>query len=83
LAQREDMRAEAIPSFVVIVGRGIVVKDSARTLCTARLVHEMAGFVVGTPKAPHAAEIAVLLPELRIDVTGGIERGDELIAMTL
>src|SRR5450631_1831518 len=79
-ARNEDMGAEAIAGFVV-VGCRIVLKDPKRMLRAARLVHEMTGLVVVAPEAPHATLLAVLLPELGIDMAVGIERSDKFIAV--
>ena len=49
-----------------------------------RPVHEVSHLVVlALPEAPHAAMLAVLLPQMRVDAASRIERSDELVAMPL
>src|SRR6266545_3272145 len=76
------MRAETIPRFVVVGSGRVIVKYPSGMLRPAGLVNDAADlFVRSVPEPAHATMVAMRLPELRVDVTFGIERGDELVAV--
>src|SRR5229473_5136985 len=78
----EGMGAEAIAGFVVLLGNVLVIEHPAGVAGTPRAVHQTPHLVrLALPEATHAAMVAVLSPELHIDMPVGIERGDELVTM--
>src|SRR5262245_59441687 len=83
-AVAERVIAEAIASLVVLLRCLVVIEDPARVLGAARLVYEAAKLVVlALPEPPHAAMLAICAPQLGIDVSISVERGDEFIAVPL
>jgi len=69
-ARLENMRAEAITTFVIGIRGLVVVEHPASVLRSARPVDEEAVFIrLAFPKSSYAAMIAMLLPELGIDMT--------------
>jgi hypothetical protein len=72
---------EPIPGLIVIVRGVVIVEDPARVLAAARLVHQATDLFLVGPKAPDAAMIAILVPEIDVDVIARIERRDELVSM--
>ena len=80
--QHEGVGAEAVAGFVVVAGFRVVIEHPARMLGAARLVHQTADLVrLVVPEPAHAAVVAMLLPELAVDVAVVVERSDELVAM--
>src|SRR5229473_3623677 len=78
----EGMGAEAIAGFVVLLGNVLVIEHPAGVAGTPRAVHQTPHLVrLALPEATHAAMVAVLSPELHIDMPAGIERGHELVTM--
>src|SRR5579872_3674165 len=78
----ECMRAEPIAALVVVLRGLVIIEDPAHVLGPARPVHQETVLVGLTiPEPPHAAMVAVLLPEPCIDMVPGIERRHEFIAM--
>src|SRR5262245_51257621 len=74
--------AEAIAGLVVVLGGLVIVEHPARMLGAAGLVDQAAELVViAIPESAHTAMLAVFPPKLHIDVSSGIERSDEFIAM--
>src|SRR5262245_47946992 len=74
--------AEAIAGLVVVLRGLVIVETTARGLGTAGPVDEAAELVVlAIPESAHAAMFAVFPPKFDIDVSIGIERSDEFIAM--
>ena len=82
-ARLENMRAEAITTFVIGIRGLVVVEHPASVLRSARPVDEEAVFIrLAFPKSSYAAMIAMLLPELGIDMTFIVERSYEFIPMS-
>src|ERR1700674_1427011 len=78
----ESMRAEAVAGFVVLLGNVLVIEHPAGVAGTPRAMHQTPHLVrLAPPEATHAAMVAVLAPQLRIDMPVGIERGHKLVAM--
>src|SRR5260370_35377737 len=78
----EGMGAEAVAGFVVLLGNVLVIEHPAGVAGTPRAGHQTPHLVrLALPEPPHAAMVAVLSPELHIDMPVGIERGDELVTM--
>src|SRR5262249_21321095 len=78
----ESMRTEPIARFIVLLGDALVIEHPARVAGAARAVHQMSELVrLALPEAPHAAVVAVLAPQIDVDVAAVIERSDELVAM--
>lgn len=76
------MPAEAVSGFVIISAGGIVVEHPAGVLGAAGFVDEPPDLlVVPVPEPADATMLAVLLPEMRVYVSLGVERSHELIAM--
>src|SRR5262245_65158164 len=76
------MAAEPIARFIVVGGGHVVVEHPARMLRAARLMNQESNLIVlAVPEAAHPTMITVLMPQLRIDVSLGIERRHELIAV--
>src|SRR3954471_10736500 len=78
------MGAEAIARLVVIIALGIVVEHPPGMLGTARLMDQASGPVLfALPKSTNATLVAMGLPSLRIDMSLGVQRSNELIAVIL
>src|SRR5262245_41225405 len=76
------MRRKAVAGLVVLLGRVVIVEHPATVLLAARLVHQATDLVLlALPEAPHAAVLPIAPPQLRIDVSGRIERCHELVAV--
>jgi hypothetical protein len=81
-ALRECMRSEPIAGFIIVTSCPIVVEHPAGVLRTAGLVDEQANlFVLALPKPPDTTVLAMLLPELWINVPTSIKRRDDFIAV--
>src|SRR6266446_7033331 len=78
----ENVVAEAIAGLVVIFSRRVVVEHPAGMLGAARLVHQASDLIIlAAPESAHAAMLAMLAPQVGIDVPACVERGDKLIAV--
>ena len=78
------MGAEAIARLVVIIALGIVVEHPPGMLGTTRLMDQASGLVLLTlPKSANATLVAMGLPSLGIDMSLGVQRSNELIAVIL
>jgi hypothetical protein len=76
------VRSEAIAGLVVIVPIGIVVEHPAGMLSPARLMDQVSDLVVlSLPKSANATLVAMGLPSLGIDMSLGVQRSNELIAV--
>ena len=76
------MGAEAIAQLVVIIALGIVVEHPPGMLGTTRLMDQASGLVLLTlPKSANATLVAMGLPSLGIDMSLGVQRSNELIAV--
>ncbi len=80
-ALAEGMALEVEAGLVILHVFRIVIEDPASAR-TAGLVRQTADLVVlALPESAHAAVVAVLAPGFLVNVTLGVERGDELVAM--
>src|SRR5262249_35717181 len=71
----EGMGAEPIARLVVLVRALVVVEHPGRMGRPARLVHEAAHLVrLPFPEAAHPAMVAMLAPQLRVDVALLVQR---------
>ena len=78
------MGAEAIAQLVVIIPLGIVVEHPPGMLGTARLMDQASGLVLfALPKSANATLVAMGLPSHGIDMSLGVQRSNELIAVIL
>jgi hypothetical protein len=82
-ARCKDVRAKAVPGFIIVRSTGVIVEYPAGVLCTPWFVDQVPNlFVRAVPKPADAAMAAVLLPQVRVDVSPGVKRGHEFIAVT-
>src|SRR5438552_19021589 len=78
----EGMRAEAIAGLVVLLGNALVIERPAGVAGAPRAVHQASYLVrLAFPETTYAAMVAVLSPQLHIDVPAGIERGHEFVTV--
>ena len=74
--------AEAITRLVVIIPLGIVVEHPPGVLGTARLMDQVSGLVLlSLPKSANTTLVAMGLPSVGIDMSLGVQRSNELIAV--
>src|SRR5262249_11177104 len=68
--------------LVVVLPFGVIIEHPARMLGATGLVHEATDLVVlALPEPAHPAVVAILVPELRVDVSAAIERRHEFVTM--
>jgi len=81
-ARREMMGSKSVTYLIIVRTLLVVVKDPTGMLVAAGLMGEKSElFIVAAPETADPALIAMRVPERGIDMTTGIERSDELIAV--
>jgi hypothetical protein len=81
LALNKSVRTEAVPGLVVLVRPVLVVDQPGRAALSAGAMHEAAMPVELTgPEAAHAAMVARLMPECRVEATIGSQRRHDDVA---
>src|SRR4029079_6593558 len=76
------MGAAEIARLFIIMPLGIVVEHPPGMLGTTRLMDQASGLVLLTlPKSANATWVAMGLPSLGIDMSLGVQRSNELIAV--
>lgn len=80
-ARHERMGTEPIAGFVVIFGGIVIIENPLRMFRPARFVQQMPGLFLATPEPAHAAIVAMLAPERRIDMAALVERSYKFVAV--
>jgi hypothetical protein len=76
------MHTKAISRFIIVSPGRIVIEYPSCVLCTAGFVDKMPDLLIVTiPKPAYPTVLAVLLPQLRVDMSIGVERCNEFIAV--
>jgi hypothetical protein len=78
----ERVRSKPVAAFVIVFRRRIVVEYPALVLWSSSSADKEAVLIrFALPESSDATDIAVLLPERRIDVTARVERSREFVAV--
>ena len=81
--RHKDVCAESITRFIIIGSRNVIIEDPSGMFFAPGLMHDESDFVrLSVPKSPHPAMIAILLPQVRIDMSLIGERRHELVAVS-
>ena len=84
LAGCKFVGAEAIARLVVIIPLGIIVEHPPGMLGASRPMDQTSGLVIlALPKPANTTLVAMGLPGLGIDMSLGVQRSNELIAVVL
>jgi len=79
----EAVRAKPVTGFVVVHPVEVIVEHPACVLATAGFVHQpTAAIILASPEPAHAAMFPVGVPALRIDVSFGVERRHQFVAVS-
>jgi hypothetical protein len=76
------MRGKAITGLIVIASALIIIEYPAGTFVSAESMHQPADLILFlVPEPPDATIIAMLLPELCIDMSRFVQGSDQVITM--
>ena len=82
LARPKSVRTEAVTTFVVVLGRLIVVKNPATVFRPAGLMDHETDFVrITLPETANAAVIPMLFPKCNIDMVLAVQRCDKFVTV--